>query len=91
MGKGVLADLVYARMNMHLLPHDQLRDVAGGLESCCFESLFEAACDLDEQQAVCEALAIRHALGRYIPVKILATLMMGMRWGILTRSWMCWT
>jgi hypothetical protein len=65
-GKGMLAELVYARMNMHLLPHDQLRDVAGGLEFGCFESLFEAACDLDEQHAVCEALAIRHALGRSV-------------------------
>jgi hypothetical protein len=55
MKKGMLAELVYARMNMHLLPHDQLPDDATDLSSCNFESLFEAVCDWDDQQEVEEA------------------------------------
>ena len=46
--KGMLANLVYARMNMHMLPNDWLpfdTQVVGSL----FKSLFDSAEELDDQ------------------------------------------
>jgi hypothetical protein len=55
MGKVMLAELVYARMNMYLLQHDHLHDDDADLSSNNFKSIFEAVCDRDDQQEVQEA------------------------------------
>jgi hypothetical protein len=57
MGKGMLVDLVYARMNMHLLPHDSLGELQQKDEQ--FLKMFETAAEIDEQEEAAAALAAR--------------------------------
>ena len=62
MSRGMLANLVYARMNMHMLPNDWLPFDTQDVGSL-FKSLFDSAEELDDQAEVDVVVAARRALG----------------------------
>jgi hypothetical protein len=64
MGKGRVAQLVHARMNMHLLPHDKLPELGFMVDSnAAFNSVFEAVAQIDDEEEVAAAAAVRATIG----------------------------
>jgi hypothetical protein len=60
--KGTVATLFNARMNMHLLPNDYLPCKELLMDQSLFQSLFEAAVEMDDAQEVDAAIAARNAV-----------------------------
>jgi hypothetical protein len=65
MGKGRVAQLVHARMSMHLLPHDKMPEMGFMVDANApFNSIFEAVAQIDdEEEEVAAAAAVRPAIG----------------------------
>jgi hypothetical protein len=66
MGNGMLATLVFVRMNMHLLPHDMLANETDVNISDLFMSLFEAVMELEEDEEAAAAAAARQRIGELL-------------------------
>jgi hypothetical protein len=64
MGKERVAQLVHARMNMQLLPHDKMPEMGFMVDvNAPFNSIFEAVAHVDDEEEVAAAAAVRTAIG----------------------------